>query len=228
MTSLKIAAALLIAMMLPARAGELAGGFGLYIGKSYFNFDDLNTRLSKYGYAKASEKPITLGFDSYLIFGNEILLGFEYGHYSASAVGAGGSNSITGMKFFFYSGYSFYEREKWRSRLEWGIGLTDIDITLTRTQPGIEFDDVLEDPYRSTRIGLTEIYVRFNLAVDWDLAQFNPRNSIFLGIRAEYILSTKFNYWGGDFVYLKVKRPKVYMGGPGIRLLIGITGVLRD
>ena len=218
---------LVIAIVVPAQGGHLTGGFGLYAGKGYFDLDNLNSDLARFGYAGACEDPLTFGFDSYLIFGSGILLGLDYGHYSASAVGSGGSNSVTGVKLVLYSGYSLYESEKWRLRPEIGIGFNNFDITLTSVQDGIEFDDVLEDPFRSASVGLNQAILRIGLDMDRELIRIASRGSLFIGFEGGYDFPIGSTDWDGVFVSFQ-NGPGISIGGFNAKFTIGVTGILAE
>ncbi|MEE9553220.1 MAG: hypothetical protein V3W18_02890 [candidate division Zixibacteria bacterium] len=217
---------LLFALTPISQAGSLYGGFGLYAGKSYFNLDNLNNSLTRNGYPKAREDLTTLGFDAYLILRNRVVLGIEYGHYGSSAIGVGGSHSVSGMKLMVYIGYSLIEKEKWRLRPEIGIGGTDLNFTFTTAENGIDFDDVISFPFRSVRIGIGPRNILIGLAYDRYLFQYKPGQFVNVGIKVNYSFGEDSEIWDGDFVSIE-NGPKIHIEGLSISVVVGISGRLE-
>lgn len=226
MTSLRIASVLLILMILPARAVELAGGFGLYTGKSFFDFDNLNSDLARFGYEDAPEQLLTLGFDTYLMTENRIIYGIEYGHYSGSSNGTGGGVAISGMRFALYFGYVAYEKRRWRIISEAGIGATNFDLTITDIPDEISFGQVMFAPSRSVQLEQNSYFSKINIAIDMSLFDLNKSSKLTAGIRSGYLFATGSNRWEGAFVTVE-KGPRVSLGGPYLNLVLYVSGVLR-
>jgi hypothetical protein len=226
MTLLRIASVLLILMIFPAQAVELAGGFGLYIGNSFLELDNLNSDLARFGYEDAPEQLLTLGFDTYLMTENRIIYGIEYGHYSGSSNGTGGGVAISGMRFALYFGYVAYEKRGWRIISEAGIGATNFDLTITDIPDEISFGQVMFAPSRSVQLEQNSYFSKINLAVDLDLAEINKKSNLTLGFRSGYLFATGSNRWEGAFVTVE-KGPRVSLGGPYLNLVLYVSGVLR-
>lgn len=226
MTSIKITVVLSVLIIIPARAGELTGGFGLYTGKSFFDFDNLNSDLAGFDYEDAPEQLLTLGFDTYLMTGNRIIYGIEYGHYSGSSNGGGGGVAISGMRFALYFGYVAYEKQGWRIMPEAGIGATNFDLTVSDIPGDISFGQVMIAPSRSVQLEQNSYFSKINLAVDLDLADINKNSNLTLGIRSGYLFATGSDRWEGALVSVE-KGPRVSLGGPYLNLVLYVSGVLR-
>jgi len=213
-------------MILPAQAVELDGGFGLYAGKSFFNLDNLNSDLARFGYEYAPEQLTTLGFDTFLMTGNRIIYGIEYGHYSGFSNGTGGGVAISGMRFALYFGYVAYEKRGRRIMPEAGIGTTNFDLTVTDIPDEISFGQVIFVPSRSVQLEQNSYFSKINLAVDLDLAEINNNSNLTLGFRSGYLFATGSDRWEGAFVSVE-KGPRVNLGGPYLNIVLYVSGVLR-
>jgi hypothetical protein len=142
-------------------------------------------------------------------------------------VGTEGSNSVTGMKLILYTGYSLVSRGRWRLRPEIGIGFNNFDITLTQAEGGLEFDDVLEDPFRSVKLSKFAGIYKINISIDRSLVSIGGESSLLLGVRTGYLYHPDDqNSWNGEHISSEIK-PRVNTGGVFWEIVIGFTGRLK-
>lgn len=152
---------------------------------------------------------------------NRLLLGGE-GHalLTGDGTGQGRNVSLTGGYGFFNLGYLFFPTSSLHAYPLLGIGGGGLQLDIESQGDAGNFDDVLDDPDRSARVGRASFLISLGAGLEYQFGTPDDGGSAQLGIRAGYIISALRSDWQLDENSL-ADGPDASMQGPFVRLTIG-------
>jgi hypothetical protein len=204
--------------------GEPSEGVGMFfIGLGLFDFSDLNHHLRANGY-EAIGSPLTLiGGEGHAVLPSGFVMGARGGALlSPDGSGPNGLQRSFGGGFGMLDlGYAFVHERAWLVSLTGGIGGYGMDIGIGDGQ-SVPFDEVLQNPRRSSSIGRGGLLTGLTLGVDGRVSlgpARNGQNGFFtFGLRVGALYGPPLSGWslshGGDAT-----------GGPGPGLAGGFAAL---
>lgn len=212
-----------------ASGAHEAGGMGYSMfGRAMLDLDALNSRLEERGYSSMSDNFFSTGggmhwiYKSGLILGGEIqtLLGGETvsGYYK---------HSLTAGYGIFDIGYTVFRKNELRIYPLLGVGGGAINFKISEAIVPSSFNDVLDNPRRSSQLWTGGFLLNVALGMDYLLTigeDERGKGGFVFGVRAGYILSPSKGGWTLGETEL-ADAPEMQMTGPYIRLMFGGGGL---
>lgn len=205
----------------PDEPSEGAGMF--FLGLGLFDFSDLNHHLRAHGYEPV-DSPVTLiGGEGHAILPSGFVIGARGGALlTPDGTGPDGLRRSFGGGFGMADlGYAFLRREALLVTLTTGIGGYGLELGLGDGQ-SVSFDEVLQNPRRSSSLSRGGVLVGLTLGVDGRIsvgpAKDGSHGFFTLGARVGALYGPALGSWslseGGDAV-----------GGPGPGLAGGFAAL---
>jgi len=223
-----------VAIVLSASGVALADGSGdVYGVKGYFLFGgtaidlgDLNSELKDSGYPKFEENFFAFGFGAHAMI-NRVILGME----GASTVARTASNdeyevSLQAGYGFFNVGYVVFSPADLDVYPLFGLGGGAIRLDI-REKGDFSFDDILDDPKRSSHLSTGGFMAQVALGADYLLAlgeSESGKGGLVFGFRAGYMFSPMEGDWMFDEAEEVSDAPAVSLTGPYVHIIIGGGG----
>jgi hypothetical protein len=212
--------------------GEGAGYF--MIGSNWLDMDELNSRLRDNGYTEFSDSYLSLGGGGHGIVRGRYLIGGEghgmLGRTEQSTIG------VVDYGTKFSAGYGFFDvgvvaikSGGFNVYPLLGLGGGGVSLNITQTEIG-SFDDILENPDRSSRLTTWGFLINLGLGIDY-LAVLGDNEQgeggIVIGMRTGYIFSPFDGDWNFEGETLP-GGPDLGLTGAYLRLTIGGGGRAFD
>jgi hypothetical protein len=196
-----------------------------YIG---LDLDDLNGRLADAGLPGVDGTVLTLGGAGYGNRGN-MMFGLEgHGLLGGDETTANGSTQValSGGYGLFRFGYRVYAQGDFEVYPLLGIGGGKMNLKLLERSAPV-FDDVLEDPERSSTLSASMFLLDFGVGLDYRFViedEEGGPGGIALGIHAGYTLAPGSTSWKLDGINSVAGGPKGQIEGFYVRASIGFWG----
>ena len=209
---------------LPGRAverGPFTSGAGyLAIGGASLDCGGLNAAMAGSGYSGFGGAFPTLGGGGYAVV-DRLVLGGEGRAYLAKSRGnASFKASLAGGSGFFQIGWIVHAGRGFRVLPLIGLGAGSIHLDITGSSPA-PFGEVIADPKRSARLQTSGFLLDPGLAVEhWFGRRRAGRSRFFVGVRAGYVFAPARSGWELEKMEIE-GGPKLNLGGPHLRLVIG-------
>lgn len=239
----RLAAALVLAVAIPLLPGgaaplsaqELPGGRGAFqVGFQGSDLSGLNARLTQAGYPSFDDGFLTLGGFGWGRVGRVLIGGEGHGMLPREETTADGTyrTRLTGGYGFFNLGYLAHSGRRLDLYPIAGVGGGGMVLDVVeRSSP--TFDDVLDDPARSSR--LTSGTLLLSAALGGDLRLGHPRRShrdrgdgdgggLFVGIRTGWVWAPGDTEWELDELNDVAGGPTAGLEGFFIRISLGGWG----
>ncbi|MBN1349421.1 hypothetical protein JXJ21_08430 [candidate division KSB1 bacterium] len=205
------------------------GGMGYSMfGRSVLDVSDLSAKLEAKGFSGMSDNFFSVGGGGHSIINNRFIIGGE-GHTLLGEDNNGSTykTSITAGYGFFDLGYVAYSVKDLRIYPLLGIGGGGINLKIAENITSLSFDEVLDNPKRTSELSTGGFLLNFALGVDYLLAfgeNEKGRGGLLFGIRAGYTLAAFKGSWMMDDVEISGV-PEMGITGPYIRFLFGGGGI---
>lgn len=205
-----------------------AGGAGFFaIGIHSIDIASLNTRLENAGYPTFASETLSIGGGGYGVV-NRILLGGEGHTLLTGDKGVNGRNVSVGAGYgLFTLGYLFRPSSSLHVYPQLGLGGGGLQVEIGSQGNASAFDDVLDDPNRSTTVGRASLLVRLGAGLEYEFSGSDETGGFRLGLRAGYMLAPVNSDWTLDETTLS-GGPAATLQGPFLHLTIGAGGSKHD
>jgi hypothetical protein len=201
---------------------RLAGGAGyLMIGASVLDIAGLNSALSASGYSSFRSSFGTIGGGGHATIGRLVLGGEGQAYLARSGGNALFATSLAGGAGFFDIGWLAYAGRGFRIFPLVGLGAGSLRLDITG-RSAASFGEVIADPKRSAKLQTSGFLLNLALAVEKWFGGPSRRGAsgFFVGLRAGYVMAPARSGWELDRMEIE-GGPKLNLGGPYLRLVIG-------
>lgn len=201
-------------------------GAGYFMfGGSFLDIGRLSTELERSGYSALSGDFFTLGGGAHVVIGRLVLGGEGHGFSGKSSGNARFTTTLSGGCGFFNLGYVLYSGKGLQVYPICGLGAGSITLDITDRQTA-SFEDVLNDPGRSTRLSTSGFLLNLGLEAG-KLIGFGSlsreKGGLLIGVRAGYTFAPVKGGWELEKMEIE-GGPGTAFAGPYIRLIIGVGG----
>lgn len=214
-----------------ASGAHEAGGMGYSMfGRAMLNLDALNSRLEERGYSSMSDNFFSTGGGMHWIYKNGLILGGEIQTLLGGETISGYyKHSLTAGYGIFDIGYTVFRKNELRIYPLLGIGGGAINFNIREAFVPPSFNDVLDNPRRSSQLWTGGFLLNFAVGIDYLLTigeDEKGKGGFVFGLRAGYTFSPFKSEWVIDDAEL-ADSPKMSMTGPYIRLMFGGGGLAK-
>lgn len=201
--------------------GPFTGGAGyLAIGGASLDCDGLNESMAGSGYSGFGGGFPTLGGGGYAVVGQLVLGGEGRAYLAKSRGNASFKTSLAGASGFFQIGWIVHAGRGFRVFPLIGLGAGSVHLDITGSSPA-PFEEVIADPKRSARLQTSGFLLDPGMAVEhWFGRGRAGRSRFFVGVRAGYVFAPARSGWELEKMEIE-GGPKLNLGGPHLRLVIG-------
>jgi len=208
-----------------AKKADFRGYF--MFGGSILDIKTLNSRLESKGYSKFSDNFISFGGGCSQRISNRVIIGGEIhiliGEENEAAIASGNyRTSLTAAYGFFNLGYLVHSKGSLNVYPLLGVGGGGMWLKIG---PHV-FDEILENPKRSTELTSAAFLLNLALGTEYQLKLWEDEKGeggLVLGLRFGYTFAPFKGEWTMDGIDVS-GGPKIGITGPYIRLLIGFGG----
>ncbi len=207
------------------------GGRGYFLlGGTIIDIKNLNLRLENKGYPKLSGNFISLGGGGHGIIGKVIIGGEGHGLIGRKTTSGSYETSIGASYGFFKLGYIVYSAKRLSFYPFLGLGGGGISLEIVKRETAPSFDDVLDNPKRSTKLSTGSFLLNLALGIDYLLklgGNEEGEGGLVFGLHIGYTFAPIKGNWEMDGIDIS-GGPEIGITGPYIRLMIGGGGSRRE
>lgn len=205
------------------------GGMGYSMfGRAMLDLDALNSRLEDKGYTAMSDNFFSTGGGTHWIFKNGVIIGGEiHTLLGGETISQYYKHSINAGYGIFNLGYTVFRKSELRIYPLLGIGGGAINFNISEALVPSAFDDVLDNPRRSSQLWTGGFLLNFAVGIDYLLTigeDEKGKGGFVFGVRAGYTLAPFKSEWVLDDSEL-ADSPETLLTGPYIRLMFGGGGI---
>jgi len=207
-----------------------AGGKGYFmVGFGKLDLGSLNSRLKAKNYPEFKENYVSLGGGGHAVIGKLIIGGDGEGHITTETTYGNQNNSLEVGYGFFDIGYILLSSKNLQIYPLIGIGGGGIELQIVE-KGASEFDDILDNPKRMSKISTGGLLMQFCLGADY-LLSFNGNEGsiggLVFGVRIGYKFTPIKSNWSMENLEIS-NGPELGITGPFIRIMFGGGGLGRE
>jgi hypothetical protein len=195
------------------------------IGLQNTNLSDLNGPMVSQGYSRFGENFALIGGGGYGIMGRVMIGGEGYALIDREASRGPAAAKLSAGCGFFDLGYILWRDDRFMAYGMLGLGGGGWSLRITDSAAE-SFEAVLVDPGRSSTLSTGGFLASLSVGADWYLrigGDERGEGGMFVGLRAGYTAAPFKSGWEMEDFEI-TSGPKMGLGGPFVRLVIGFGG----